>query len=245
MIARYFPEPPEFPEPDLVAAAEPMTEAELLGLMRKHCQKSWQATRWMLEMQYPEKYGKRKPSPASSPSSAEFLSAIVGVVADEIADDALRARIEARLDALSVQTRASVAAPVTKSKANKTLQPAAEPEPSRELEPGEPPAPSEQPKTTNADNAELPVAKALEPREAAPSLVEPASPKAEHATTPAKLGGHVQVIKQVPDSQPVSWMAMAREQNEERKRQRKLRDSERQQNRKQRGHAGHGKKRHR
>jgi hypothetical protein len=70
-------------------------------LLRKHCEKSWQATRWLLEIKCPERYGKPKKNAPSGPDVAEVLSTVIDVVAEEVADDALRARIAARLDTLA------------------------------------------------------------------------------------------------------------------------------------------------
>ena len=92
-------------------AAEKMSEAELLGLMRKHCQKSWQATRWLLECIRPERYCKRKGAKALGPSVDEVFDAVIGVLTEEIADAHLRARIETRLDGLA--TREFFNAPAT------------------------------------------------------------------------------------------------------------------------------------
>lgn len=86
---------------EALRALEQISEAELLELMRKHCQKSWQATRWLLECKNPRRYGKQKGNAASGPGVAAVLDAVMGVVAEEVADDALCARIVARLDPLS------------------------------------------------------------------------------------------------------------------------------------------------
>ena len=88
---------------DAVRAAEEISESELLAMMRKHCEKSWLATRWLLEIKHPQRYCKRKGSAVMGPSADEVFDAVIGVLADEIADDKLRARIEARLDRLAEQ----------------------------------------------------------------------------------------------------------------------------------------------
>jgi hypothetical protein len=86
---------------EVADALEQISEQELVALLRKHCEKSWQATRWLLEIKCPERYGKPKKPAPSGPDAAEVLSAVIDVVADEVADDVLRARIAARLDALT------------------------------------------------------------------------------------------------------------------------------------------------
>jgi hypothetical protein len=89
------------PPAELAEALERISETELVELMRKHCHKSWQATRWLLECKNPQRYGKAMKNAAAEPSAAAVLDAARSVVAEEIADEALRARIQTRLDALA------------------------------------------------------------------------------------------------------------------------------------------------
>jgi hypothetical protein len=86
---------------EAVRAAEQIPETDLLAIMRKHCEKSWLATRWLLELKHPERYCKRKGSAVFGPSADDVYDAVIGVLSEEITDEALRERIEARLDRLA------------------------------------------------------------------------------------------------------------------------------------------------
>jgi hypothetical protein len=91
----------DLPFAEAVRVAEQISETDLLTVMRKHCEKSWLATRWLLEIKHPERYCKRKGSAVMGPSADEVFDAVIGVLDEEIADEALRQRIEARLDRLA------------------------------------------------------------------------------------------------------------------------------------------------
>jgi hypothetical protein len=86
---------------EAVRAAEQIPETDLLTMMRKHCEKSWLATRWLLELKYPERYCKRKGHAEFGPSADDVYDAVIGVLNEEIADEKLLKRIEARLDHLA------------------------------------------------------------------------------------------------------------------------------------------------
>jgi hypothetical protein len=88
---------------EAVRAAEQIPETDLLTVMRKHCEKSWLATRWLLEIKHPERYCKRKGHAEFGPSADDVFDAVIGVLDEEIADEKLRQRIEARLDGLAEQ----------------------------------------------------------------------------------------------------------------------------------------------
>jgi hypothetical protein len=241
MIAPYT--QPELPDQRVFTeqlAASPMTEAELLDLMRKHCQKSWQATRWLLEMQFPQRYGKRKANADSKPNLAAFLSALGNVLAEEIADEALRGRIAARLEALAAAEPGYDKPPhAAASKPNYPI--AVKPQPIKTGEPGEHPGQQENrppQQDPPASNLQSPATAA-----AASSAVE--QPLTGDAPPPAPNPARTQDTRQAAlDSPrpPSTWMERARQQNEEKKRLRKQRNQMRAQQTRLRSHATRGKK---
>ena len=210
------------PERSAELAAEPITEAELLDLMRKHCQKSWQATRWLLEIKFPERYCKRKGSAGAAPSVDQVIDAVSGVLAEEINDDALRGRIEARLESLAAQKFVAGSVPAGQRKPDRDGPSEAIVKSSENPQSSAAPPSFSGARSPEADGPDLPHSAEVQTL-AEHSHLQPVDVAAAPAVSLVAVKPLDGPIDKPPPSPPATWMESARQQNEERKQQRKLR----------------------